>query len=42
MAYLAFGSEIKTVVIVNLDTTSRLTQTVQLFYSLAILLSVPL
>lgn len=42
LSYLAFGSEINTVVIVNLDTSSRLTQAVQFFYSLAILLSVPL
>ncbi|KAH9177420.1 transmembrane amino acid transporter protein-domain-containing protein [Lactarius sanguifluus] len=42
LSYLTFGSEINTVVIVNLDTSSRLTQAVQFFYSLAILLSVPL
>lgn len=42
LSYLTFGSDISTVVIVNLDTSSRLTQAVQLLYSLAILLSVPL
>jgi proton-coupled amino acid transporter len=42
LSYLAFGSDINTVVIVNLDTSSRLTQAVQFLYSLAILLSVPL
>ncbi|KAH9068485.1 transmembrane amino acid transporter protein-domain-containing protein [Lactarius deliciosus] len=42
LSYLTFGSDINTVVIVNLDTSSRLTQAVQFFYSLAILLSVPL
>ncbi|KAI9463353.1 transmembrane amino acid transporter protein-domain-containing protein, partial [Lactarius psammicola] len=42
LSYLTFGSEINTVVIVNLDTSSRLTQAVQFLYSLAILLSVPL
>ncbi|KAI0267692.1 transmembrane amino acid transporter protein-domain-containing protein [Gloeopeniophorella convolvens] len=42
LSYLAFGADIKTVVIVNLDTSSRLTQAVQFLYSLAILLSVPL
>ncbi|KAI0696288.1 transmembrane amino acid transporter protein-domain-containing protein [Cerioporus squamosus] len=42
MSYLTFGADVQTVVIVNLDTTSKLTQTVQFLYSLAILLSVPL
>jgi len=42
LSYLTFGSDISTVVIVNLDTSSRLTQAVQFLYSLAILLSVPL
>jgi len=42
LAYLAFGSEIQTVILVNLDTSKKMVQTVQLFYSLAILLSVPL
>jgi len=42
LSYLAFGSEIQTVVIVNLDSTSKLTQAVQFIYALAILLSVPL
>ncbi|KAI8980038.1 transmembrane amino acid transporter protein-domain-containing protein [Trametes punicea] len=42
MSYLTFGANVKTVVIVNLDTTSKFTQAVQFLYSLAILLSVPL
>lgn len=42
MSYLTFGANVQTVVIVNLDTTSKFTQAVQLFYSLAIMLSVPL
>ncbi|EMD34028.1 hypothetical protein CERSUDRAFT_141455 [Gelatoporia subvermispora B] len=42
MSYLTFGSDVKTVVIVNLDMTSKFTQVVQFLYSLAILLSVPL
>lgn len=42
LAYLTFGSEIQTVVITNLDTSSKLVQAVQLLYSVAILLSVPL
>lgn len=42
LAYLTFGPSIQTVVLVNLDTSSRLTQAVQLLYSLAIMLSVPL
>lgn len=42
MSYLTFGADVQTVVIVNLDTTSRFTQVVQLLYSLAIMLSVPL
>ena len=42
MSYLTFGADVQTVVIVNLDTTSKFTQVVQLLYSLAILLSVPL
>jgi len=42
LSYLAFGSNIQTVVIVNLDSESKLTQAVQFLYSLAILLSVPL
>ncbi|KAI0784285.1 transmembrane amino acid transporter protein-domain-containing protein [Abortiporus biennis] len=42
MSYLTFGSDVQTVVIVNLDTSSKFTQAVQLLYSLAILLSVPL
>ncbi|KAH9944868.1 transmembrane amino acid transporter protein-domain-containing protein [Amylocystis lapponica] len=42
MSYLTFGANVQTVVIVNLDTSSKLTQTVQFMYSLAIMLSVPL
>ncbi|OCH95337.1 hypothetical protein OBBRIDRAFT_745472 [Obba rivulosa] len=42
MSYLTFGADVKTVVIVNLDMTSKFTQVVQFLYSLAILLSVPL
>ncbi len=42
MSYLTFGSDINTVVLKNLDSSSRLTQAVQFLYSLAILLSVPL
>lgn len=42
LSYLTFGSEINTVVIKNLDSSSRLTQAVQFLYALAILLSVPL
>ncbi|PCH42344.1 hypothetical protein WOLCODRAFT_120386 [Wolfiporia cocos MD-104 SS10] len=42
MSYLTFGADVQTVVIVNLDTTSAFTQVVQLLYSVAILLSVPL
>jgi len=42
LSYLAFGSNIQTVVIINLDAESKLTQAVQFLYSLAILLSVPL
>ncbi|KAL0954912.1 hypothetical protein HGRIS_003844 [Hohenbuehelia grisea] len=42
LAYLTFGSEIQTVVLVNLNPESKAVQTVQFLYSLAILLSVPL
>ncbi|KAJ3781144.1 vacuolar amino acid transporter 4 [Lentinula aff. detonsa] len=45
LAYLTFGSDIQTVVLVNLNEVhpgSRMLQVVQFFYSLAILLSVPL
>jgi len=42
MSYLTFGADVQTVVIVNLDTTSKFTQAVQFLYSLAILLSAPL
>ncbi|KAI0045839.1 hypothetical protein FA95DRAFT_1560710 [Auriscalpium vulgare] len=42
LSYLTFGADIKTVVLVNLDSTSSLTQAVQFLYSLAIMLSVPL
>ncbi|KAJ4468587.1 transmembrane amino acid transporter protein-domain-containing protein [Lentinula edodes] len=45
LAYLTFGSDVQTVVLVNLNEVhpgSRMLQIVQVFYSLAILLSVPL
>ena len=42
LAYLTFGSDIQTAIITNLDSSSKLVQAVQLLYSLAILLSVPL
>ncbi|KDR78952.1 hypothetical protein GALMADRAFT_244633 [Galerina marginata CBS 339.88] len=42
LAYLTFGSEIQTVVLVNLDSHSKMVQSVQFIYALAILLSVPL
>lgn len=42
LAYLTFGSDVKSVVLVNLDQTSKFTQSVQFLYSMAILLSIPL
>ncbi|KAF8199664.1 amino acid transporter [Pholiota molesta] len=42
LAYLTFGSDIQTVVLVNLNPRSKMVQTVQFFYACAILLSVPL
>ncbi|KIK10232.1 hypothetical protein K443DRAFT_670855 [Laccaria amethystina LaAM-08-1] len=42
LAYLTFGSDIQTVVLVNLDSSSKMVQAVQFLYALAILLSVPL
>ncbi|KAG9315046.1 transmembrane amino acid transporter protein-domain-containing protein [Chiua virens] len=42
LAYLTFGSDVKAVVLVNLDQTSKFTQAVQFLYSVAILLSIPL
>ncbi|KAG1774427.1 amino acid transporter [Suillus placidus] len=42
LSYLTFGSDVNTVVLVNLDQTSKFTQSVQFLYSLAILLSIPL
>lgn len=42
LSYLTFGSKINTVVLVNFDTESKMVQSVQFLYSLAILLSVPL
>ncbi|PFH53134.1 hypothetical protein AMATHDRAFT_73660 [Amanita thiersii Skay4041] len=42
LAYLTFGKDIQTVVLVNLDGKSKMVQSVQFFYSMAILLSVPL
>jgi len=42
LSYLTFGSDIDTVVLNNLDSSSPLTLSVQLLYALAILLSAPL
>ncbi|KAJ7214339.1 vacuolar amino acid transporter 4 [Mycena pura] len=42
LAYLAFGSDVQPVVLVNLNTENPTVQLVQFFYSLAIMLSVPL
>ncbi|KAJ7649790.1 vacuolar amino acid transporter 4 [Roridomyces roridus] len=42
LAYLTFGSDIQTVVLVNLDAESKMVQSVQFIYALAIMLSVPL
>jgi proton-coupled amino acid transporter len=42
LSYATFGSEINTVVIINLPSSDPLVQTVQLLYALAILLSIPL
>jgi amino acid permease len=42
LAYSAFGSNIQTVVLVNLNQEAKLVQTVQFLYSIAILLSTPL
>ncbi|KAF8071748.1 transmembrane amino acid transporter protein-domain-containing protein [Lyophyllum atratum] len=42
LGYLTFGSDVETVVLVNLNSESSMVQTVQFLYSLAILLSVPL
>ncbi|KAJ7067280.1 transmembrane amino acid transporter protein-domain-containing protein [Mycena amicta] len=42
LAYLTFGSEVQTVVLVNLDAESKMVQSVQFIYSIAIMLSVPL
>ncbi|KAJ7471449.1 vacuolar amino acid transporter 4 [Mycena galericulata] len=42
LAYATFGSEIQTVVLVNLDAESKMVQSVQFIYALAIMLSVPL
>ncbi|KAK7460446.1 hypothetical protein VKT23_009168 [Stygiomarasmius scandens] len=42
LAYLTFGPDIKTNVLVNLNPASKMVQAVQFLYSLAILLSVPL
>lgn len=41
-SYAAFGSDIQTVVITNMPGQSRFVQAIQAFYSLAILLSMPL
>ncbi|KAJ7249233.1 transmembrane amino acid transporter protein-domain-containing protein [Mycena haematopus] len=42
LAYLTFGADIQTVVLVNLDAENKMVQSVQFIYSLAIMLSVPL
>ncbi|KAK4685254.1 solute carrier family 36 (proton-coupled amino acid transporter), partial [Tremellales sp. Uapishka_1] len=42
MSYMAYGSEIQTVVIVNLPQDDKFVQAVQFLYSVAILLSIPL
>lgn len=42
LAYLTFGSEVQTTILVNLDTKNRMVQSVQFLYALAILLSIPL
>ncbi|KAG6837384.1 hypothetical protein H0H93_010543 [Arthromyces matolae] len=42
LGYLTFGSDIETVVLVNLNLNSQLVQAVQFLYALAILLSIPL
>ncbi|EIW84292.1 hypothetical protein CONPUDRAFT_135790 [Coniophora puteana RWD-64-598 SS2] len=42
LSYLTFGSQTKSVVLVNLDQSNRFTQAVQFLYSIAILLSIPL
>jgi len=42
LSYLAFGSSIQPTVIINLPQDSAATQTVQLIYSLAIMLSIPI
>ncbi|KAI9809832.1 MAG: hypothetical protein M1825_000265 [Sarcosagium campestre] len=42
LSYAAYGSATKTVVLLNLDATSRFVHAVQFLYSLAILLSTPL
>ena len=42
LSYAAYGSEIQTVVIVNLPQDKKFVQVVQFLYSMAILLSAPL
>jgi proton-coupled amino acid transporter len=42
MGYMAYGSDIQTVVIVNLPQDQKFVQVVQCLYSIAILLSAPL
>ncbi|KAF8176674.1 transmembrane amino acid transporter protein-domain-containing protein [Mycena galopus ATCC 62051] len=42
LAYLTFGADVQTVVLLNFDVESKMVQTVQLIYSIAIMLSVPL
>ncbi|KIY45508.1 hypothetical protein FISHEDRAFT_76685 [Fistulina hepatica ATCC 64428] len=42
LAYLTFGDKIQTVILINLNLQSKMVQTVQFLYSLAIMLSEPL
>ncbi|KAG6867472.1 hypothetical protein C0993_002367, partial [Termitomyces sp. T159_Od127] len=42
LGYLAFGSKVETTILINLDSSRLSVQIVQLFYALAILLSIPL
>ncbi|KAG6902717.1 hypothetical protein C0995_012381 [Termitomyces sp. Mi166 len=42
LGYLAFGSKIETVILINLDSSRLSVQAVQFFYTLAIFLSIPL
>ncbi|KAG6900691.1 hypothetical protein C0993_005003 [Termitomyces sp. T159_Od127] len=42
LGYLTFGSQVETVILVNLNPESGIVQSVQFLYALAILLSIPL